>query len=145
MRDGEAARRINLPDAMLARLAAFMRAEQLIHQERYDFDCITFANFMNGIPDHDFNLKYWEVSAFAGEDTLVPGDTILLANPVSGSKTKIAVAHLAVYVGNEHYLSKAGAVGRLVAMRLPEMFHLWPCELLMQLRPKQRTPKTASA
>jgi hypothetical protein len=143
VRHPEGLKEIALPDALLDRIAEYLRREKEFTSSESDFDCSKFVHFVNDIPLEDaISSSYWDMSPLLAETQLQVGDTIMIAKPHPTDPNKVQSVHFAMYIGYGHFLSKGGPQGRLSAQRLSELLKSWPGKFLSHLRPRKTQPDT---
>lgn len=95
------------------------------------FDCICFASWMNGKPFKfgPFDKKAWDIERTFGEDSVEPGDTILIGFSPD------EVNHVAIYLGDGFYVSKFGIGGPVLITSYPTLQLVYGGFLFARARP----------
>jgi hypothetical protein len=108
-------KKVDLPKNILEKLIKYFKQRP---NQNTNFDCSSFAHFLNDIPYQfpNFYKNNWIFEKLTTHD-LLAGDTIIISSV--GNENDFV--HLAIYINNGIYLSKFGNSGNLIFATLEEM------------------------
>lgn len=143
MRDVGEPVKLEMPDELLERLAAYLRD---IGENAKDFDCGKFAHYLHNV-EYTFDkmvplTRDWELEAASKEwmrpTNLAPGDAIVLLEQVGGA---LSINHFAIYLGADVFLSQSGKGGKLMAAPLSTMRDVYGATLWAKIVPHEDAPR----
>lgn len=110
-------RTLFLPPLMQKRMIAQLRSGI---PEDFPFNCNTLASYLNGLPYAytNFSPRHWHLKWIGKRIIIKPGDTLLF------SKNRRSISHLAVYLGENYFLSKLGD-GPIVVSDLASLIEVY--------------------
>lgn len=117
VRDREEWHRLDVPNRIGLRLVRFLGSSRRVY---FDSDCGAFLSFLTEIP-RAASLVDWHFTPLSEIGVLWPGDCISLKQRVSPHED----VHVAIYLGGNLYLSKAGRSAFILCCSLEEMCKLY--------------------